>query len=91
MLFHLTESPDYTIHRRSEQSDLLGQHIYNRRESVYSEGYYHSPGWNRDYSVIQIRTIEQLLAEQGFDFPQANITLAQAERVQEDADQKELF
>ena len=45
-----------------------------------SRGVYHSPGWNRDYPRIQIRTIEQLLAGQMFDYPQANVTLARAER-----------
>ena len=54
-------------------------------------GYYHSPGWNRDYQKIQIRTIEQLLGAEWFDYPQANITLAQAERVQDEANQGELF
>jgi SAM-dependent methyltransferase len=46
-----------------------------------SAGYYRSPGWNREYQKVQIRTIEQLLAGQGFDMPPANITYAQAERV----------
>jgi DNA modification methylase len=54
-------------------------------------GYYRSPGWNRDYAIIQIRTIEQLLNGEWFDYPQANITLAQAERVQGEANQGELF
>jgi hypothetical protein len=54
-------------------------------------GYYHSPGWNRDYPKIQIRTIEQLLAGQWFDFPQANVTLSQAERVKAEARQDKLF
>ncbi len=40
----------------------------------------HSPGWNRDYPRIQIRTVEQLLAGQMFDYPQANVTLTRAER-----------
>ncbi len=44
-----------------------------------SAGYYHSPGWKRDYPKIQIRTIEQLLAGQGFNRPPTNITLSQAE------------
>jgi site-specific DNA-methyltransferase (adenine-specific) len=54
-------------------------------------GYYHSPGWNRDYQRIQVRTIEQLLNGEWFEFPQANVTLAQAERVKAEADQGELF
>ena len=54
-------------------------------------GYYHSPGWNRDYPRLQIRTIEQLLNGEWFDYPQANVTLAQAERVREQAEQNTLF
>lgn len=49
-----------------------------------SMGYYHSPGWNRDYPRMQIRTVEQLLAGEGFQYPQANVTLPQAERVEEE-------
>ena len=56
-----------------------------------SSGYYHSPGWNRDYPVVQIRTIEELLDEKWFDYPQANVTLAQAQREQSEAEQKGLF
>jgi hypothetical protein len=54
-------------------------------------GYYHSPGWNRDYPRLQVRTIEQLLHGEWFDYPQANITLARAERAQSDARQGEMF
>ena len=59
-------------------------------ESLAS-GYYSSPGWGRDYPRIQIRTIEQLLAGEWFQFPQANVTLAQADRAETEADQGELF
>ena len=54
-------------------------------------GYYHSPGWNRDYPRLQIRTIEQLLAGQHFEHPPTNVTLAQAERVQKQGQQDVLF
>jgi len=53
-------------------------------------GYYHSPGWNRDYPRLQIRTIEQLLAGQHFEHPPTNVTLSQAERVQEQGQQVKL-
>ena len=56
-----------------------------------ASGYYHSPGWNRDYPKIQIRTIEQLLAQQWFEFPQANVTLTEAERVQPETEQRPLL
>ena len=54
-------------------------------------GYYHSPGWNRDYQKIQIRTIEQLLAGESFEMPPTNITLAQAQRVKTGAEQEKMF
>jgi site-specific DNA-methyltransferase (adenine-specific) len=54
-------------------------------------GYYHSPGWNRDYPKIQIRTIEQLLQRQRFEYPLTNISLAQAQRVQPQSNQEKLF
>ncbi|NLG27004.1 MAG: site-specific DNA-methyltransferase, partial [Chloroflexi bacterium] len=56
-----------------------------------STGVYHSPGWNRDYPRLQIRTIEQLRAGEGFEYPQANVTLPQAQRVEAQAEQRELF
>jgi len=54
-------------------------------------GHYHSPGWNRDYPQIQIRTIEQLLAGQMFEYPQANVTLNRAEREETKGTQGELL
>ena len=56
-----------------------------------SEGYYHSPGWNRDYSQIQIRTVEQVLNGQAFDMPPANITFERAERVEQGGQQRPLL
>jgi site-specific DNA-methyltransferase (adenine-specific) len=54
-------------------------------------GAYHSPGWNRDYPLLQIRTVEQLLAGEAFDMPPANITLAQAQRVRVGGEQEKLW
>ncbi len=54
-------------------------------------GYYRSSGWGRDYPKIQIRTIEQLLAGQGFDRPPTNITLAQADAAKPEAKQGRLL
>jgi len=48
-------------------------------------GYYHSPGWNRDYPKVQIRTVEELLSDKGFDMPPSNVTYERAERVKEQA------
>jgi len=56
-----------------------------------SAGYYHSPGWNRDYQKVQIRTIEELLAGQRFDMPPTNITLSQAQRVKGEGNQGKLL
>ncbi|MHB1318162.1 MAG: site-specific DNA-methyltransferase, partial [Anaerolineae bacterium] len=56
-----------------------------------SRGHYHSPGWNRDYPRIQIRTVAQLLDGQGFDYPQANVTLTRAERETTQGKQRELL
>ncbi len=52
-----------------------------------SAGFYRSPGWNRDYQKIQIRTIEELLEGKKFDLPPTNITLAQAQHVHPKANQ----
>jgi hypothetical protein len=41
-------------------------------------------GWNRDYPRMQIRTIEQILADEAFQYPQASVTLPQAKRVEEE-------
>lgn len=59
------------------------------RTEALSAGYYHSPGWNRDYPKIQIRTIEQLLNGEWFEYPQANVTLAQAERVEDESEEEQ--
>ena len=61
------------------------------KTEALSAGYYHSPGWNRDYQKIQIRTIEQLLAGESFDMPPTNITLAQAQRVKTGTEQGKMF
>jgi site-specific DNA-methyltransferase (adenine-specific) len=50
-----------------------------------SAGYYHSPGWGRDYPKIQILTITDLLAGAQINMPTAaeKGTFKQAQRVQE--------
>jgi DNA modification methylase len=54
-------------------------------------GYYHSPTWNRDYPKIQIRTIAELQQGKGFHLPPANITHAQAQRVEPEGGQERLL
>ena len=36
---------------------------------VAGGGFYHSPGWNKDYPRIQIPTVAELLAGKGIDMP----------------------
>lgn len=45
-----------------------------------SGGFYHSPGWNRDYPRVQIATIEQLLGGAEVKMPPTSVTFKQAER-----------
>jgi site-specific DNA-methyltransferase (adenine-specific) len=53
-----------------------------------SAGFYHSPGWNKDYPKIQILTIEELLHGKAVDMPpqtQTNVTFAKAPKVSKKA------
>lgn len=59
-------------------------------ESV-GKGFYHSPGWNKDYPRLQILTIEDLLSGKQVEMPQTSITFKQAEKMSSDnADQNTL-
>ncbi len=54
-------------------------------------GFYHSPGWNKDYPRIQILTIEELLHNTEVKMPPQFGTFKQAQRVQQTgAEQPEL-
>jgi len=57
-----------------------------------SAGFYHSPGWNKDYPRIQILTIEELLHHAEVKMPPQFGTFKQAQKVQQqsDAQQQEL-
>ena len=48
-----------------------------------STGFYHSPGWNKDYPSIQILTIEELLHNAEVKMPPQFGTFKQAQRVQQ--------
>ena len=51
-----------------------------------SAGFYHSPGWNKDYPKIQILTIEELLHGKFVDMPpqtQTSVTFAKAQKIAE--------
>ena len=56
-----------------------------------SAGYYHSPGWNREYPKIQIRTIEELLEGKEFGMPPSNISYDHAPRVRAEGNQRKLL
>jgi len=56
-----------------------------------SAGFFHSPGWNKDYPRIQILTIEELLRGTEVKMPPQFGTFKQAQRVQQaEAEQAEL-
>src|SRR5947209_6595213 len=56
-----------------------------------SAGFYHSPGWNKDYPRIQILTTEELLHGAEVKMPPQFGTFKQAQRVQKaEAEQVEL-
>lgn len=56
-----------------------------------SAGFYHSPGWNKDFPRMQILTIEDLLHNAEVKMPPQFGTFKQAQRVQQsDAQQPEL-
>ncbi len=48
-----------------------------------SAGFYHSPGWNKDYPRMQILTIEELLHNAEVKMPPQFGTFKQAQRVQQ--------
>ena len=54
-------------------------------------GFYHSPGWNKDYPKLQILTVEELLAGKAVDLPPSLHTFKQAEKmIADSADQNTL-
>jgi site-specific DNA-methyltransferase (adenine-specific) len=64
------------------------------RTEAVTAGYYHSPGWNRDYPRVQILTIKALLDGTGrLETPPAEFTtFKQAQQVKEDgSEQGKLF
>lgn len=56
-----------------------------------SAGFYHSPGWNRDYQRLQIRTVQELLEGRRFDLPPLRETFQRAERATERPQQEKLL
>jgi site-specific DNA-methyltransferase (adenine-specific) len=62
------------------------------KTEAVSAGFYHSPGWNKDYPHIQILTIEELLHGAEVKMPPQFGTFKQAQKVgkQTEAEQAEL-
>jgi site-specific DNA-methyltransferase (adenine-specific) len=54
-----------------------------------SAGYYHSPGWNKDYPRVQIKTIADLLKGAPIEMPPQYGTFKQAKRVRESLGEQE--
>lgn len=50
------------------------------QKEALSAGYYHSPGWGKEYPRIQILTIEQLLHGAGVKMPPQHGTFKEAQR-----------
>jgi site-specific DNA-methyltransferase (adenine-specific) len=62
------------------------------KTEAVSAGYYHSPGWNKDYPRIQILTIDELLHDAVVKMPPQFRTFKEAQKVdkQAEAEQPEL-
>ena len=58
--------------------------------AAVSAGFYHSPGWGRDFPRIQILTIADLLAGKTVEMPPERGTFKQAGRVKGDDDAQQL-
>ena len=54
-------------------------------------GFYHSPGWNKNYPKLQIMTICDLLNGAEVKMPQTSITFKQAEKEEKKGEQRKLF
>jgi hypothetical protein len=65
------------------------------RTEAASAGFYHSPGWNRDYSRLQLLTVTDLLAGKIIDMPpirQTGTTFKKAPRAKgKNTEQPEMF
>ena len=56
------------------------------RQEVASAGFYHSPGWDRDYPRLQLLTVADLFGGRGIAYPQmTNVTYQRAPRVRREA------
>lgn len=60
-------------------------------EAEAAAGFYHSPGWHRDYPRLQLLTIADLLDGRAVQMPPTATTFKKADRVAERAGQAGLF
>ena len=51
------------------------------RSEAASGGFFHSDLWNEEYARIQLRTVSEMMAGQGFDMPPRRPMYQAAERV----------
>jgi len=61
------------------------------RAEAAGAGFYHSPGWNRNYPRLQMLTVAELLEGKGIDMPpvrQVSTTFKKAPKVKGDADRQ---
>ena len=62
------------------------------RKEADGKGFYHSPGWNKDYPRLQILTVEQILAGKQIELPPNIDTFKKAQKMVADSeDQQGLF
>jgi site-specific DNA-methyltransferase (adenine-specific) len=50
-------------------------------QEAVGAGFYHSPGWNRDYPKLQIITVEDILAGKTVSLPPNLQTFKRADRI----------
>jgi site-specific DNA-methyltransferase (adenine-specific) len=60
---------------------FYGDNLAIMREEAVSAGFYHSPGWNKDYPRIQLLTIEELLHGAEIKMPPQHGTFKEAQQV----------
>ena len=76
------------IHNEKAQIGVfltLQQPTSGMKKEAVTSGFYKSPGWNKDYSKIQILTIEELLEGKEIDYPpKTSVTFKKAEKVKDD-------
>lgn len=51
------------------------------KEEAAGKGFYHSPGWNKDYPKLQILTVEEILAGKQVELPPNIDTFKQAQKI----------